>query len=204
MIAAVVLAAGAARRFGSQKLLAPLGGAPLVRRTVERVLAARVDEVLVVLGREGDAVREALAGMPVRFAANPRFAEGMGTSLRVGVEALAAGTRAAVIALGDQPGVRPEVIDALIALHGSSGRPIAVPLYRGARGHPVLFASNVFAELWAVEGDRGARDVIARDPARVATLSLDLPEPPDVDDAAAYEALLRTERAEPNESAGGP
>ncbi|HEU4563500.1 MAG TPA: nucleotidyltransferase family protein [Gemmatimonadaceae bacterium] len=190
MIAAVVLAAGASTRFGSQKLLAPLGGAPLVRRTVERVLAAAgVGDVVVVVGHEGDAVRDALAGLPVRVVASPDYRLGMSSSLHAGVRALAPGTAAALIALGDQPTVTPAIIDALITEWRHTERPIVAPVYAGTRGNPVLFAAPLFPELLAVHGDVGARDVIARSPTRVATVAFDFPMPRDVDGVGDLEGL---------------
>lgn len=181
MIAAVVLAAGASTRFGSQKLLAPIQGVPLVRRTVEQVVEAGLDDIVVVLGREGDAVRAALADMPVRFVANPDFRDGMCTSLRAGLRGLRRHVSAAVIVLGDQPGISAATILALVAEYRGSAQPIVVPVYSGSRGHPVLFDASIFPELSAVRGDQGGREVIGRDPSRVATVSLTFPIPVDID-----------------------
>ena len=194
MIAGVVLAAGAASRMGPQKLLLPVGGQSLIRLSLERLLAAPLDEVVVVLGREAEAVGGALAGLPVRTVVNPAFAEGLSTSLRAGFDALGPGVEAAVVALGDQPLPDPGVIAGLIAAHRASGKPIVVPAYRGEWGHPVLFAASVFPELRRVSGDQGAREVIARDPARVAVVPVDLPSPRDVDTWEDYQALLEQVR----------
>jgi molybdenum cofactor cytidylyltransferase len=195
VITAVVLAAGAASRFGSQKLLAPVHGAALVRRTVENVLASQVSETVVVLGRDGEGVRRALAGLPVRFVTNPAFRSGLSTSVRAGVEALEASTLAAIIVLGDQPSVTANIIDQLIEERRRSGRPIVVPEYDGTRGNPVMFDATMFPELQTIEGDQGARDVIARDPTRVATVCFPFEMPPDVDTPEDYARL--TDQAEP-------
>jgi molybdenum cofactor cytidylyltransferase len=181
VIAAIVLAAGASRRFGSQKLLAPLHGKPIVRWAVENVLVARPDEVIVVLGREGAAVRDALSGLPVRFVVNERWADGMSASLSAGISALPAETDAALIALGDQPGVDASIIAGLINAYAEGGRAIVAPSYRGERGNPVIFSSEIFPELLEVRGDRGAREVIARDASRVMLVDYDRPSPLDVD-----------------------
>ena len=95
MIAGVVLAAGLARRFGSQKLVTPVDGVPLVRRTVEALLGESLGDIVVVLGSEANAVEAALAGLPVRLVANPDFARGMSTSVRAGIGALSSGAEAA-------------------------------------------------------------------------------------------------------------
>lgn len=181
MIAAVVLAAGASRRFGSQKLLAGLRGKPVVRWSVEHVLEAQPDEVIVVVGNEGEAVCAALEGLAVRTVRNARWAEGIGSSLRVGIDAAGTDADSVMIVLGDQPGVEARVIASLLNAHAEGSKAIVVPSYRGERGHPVIFAASLFPELLEIDGDRGARDVIARDRGRVTVVDFDAPLPRDVD-----------------------
>lgn len=200
MIAAVVLAAGASRRFGSQKLLAPVRGAPLVRRTVEQVLTASLDAIVVVLGREDQAVRAALGDMPVRFVFNPDFRDGLCTSLRTGLRDLGRTFAAVIVVLGDQPGISGATIASLIEEYRRSGQPIVVPVYSGTRGNPVLFDASLFAELEAVVGDQGGREVIGRDPSRVATVSLPFAMPSDVDTVEDYRALVDGALAIPRHS----
>jgi molybdenum cofactor cytidylyltransferase len=189
VIAAIVLAAGASTRMGRQKLTLPMaGGRPLVRLAVEQVLAAGLDEVVVVVGGDAEAVAAALATLPVRVVVNPRYAEGQSTSLRTGLDALRPGTDAAVVALGDQPLPDPDVIRRLVAAFRTTGRPIAVPVYRDGRGNPVLFGATLFGELRGVTGDQGGRGVITRDPARVAEVPVDMAMPADIDTPEDYEA----------------
>jgi molybdenum cofactor cytidylyltransferase len=197
VIAAIVLAAGASTRMGRQKLTLPMpDGRALVRVAVEQVLAAGLDDVIVVLGSEADAVGEALAGLPVRTVFNPKYAEGQSTSLAAGVDALRPGTAAAVVALGDQPLPDSEVVRRLVAAFRETGRPIATPVYRDGRGNPVLFAAALFGELRAVAGDQGGRDVIARDPSRVAEVPVVGPMPADIDTPRDYEAIRRPREPE--------
>jgi molybdenum cofactor cytidylyltransferase len=182
VIAGVVLAAGASRRFGSQKLLAPVGGVPLARRSVQALLDASVDQVLVVLGSDAPAVGAALAGLEVRIVTNPAYASGMSTSLRAGIDALDPRTDAVVVALGDQPGVPPEIVDRLVDRYLAARAPIVAPLYRGGvRGNPVLFDRSLFDELRAVTGDEGGRAVVAKDPGRVVLVEFAQEMPRDVD-----------------------
>ena len=194
MIAAIVLAAGLSRRMARPKLLLPVaGGKPLVRLALERVLNAGLDDVVVVLGAEADLVAAALDGLGARRVINPRYADGQSTSLRAGLDALSPDAEAVVVALGDQPLPDPGLIGRMIAALRASGRPIVVPRYRDGRGNPVLFAAALFDELRAITGDQGGRTVIARDPSRVAEVTVDAAMPPDVDTPADYAAFLGRE-----------
>jgi CTP:molybdopterin cytidylyltransferase MocA len=189
VIAAIVLAAGLARRMGRQKLLLELGAMPIVRRSVEAI-APHVDDVVVVTGHEGARVQAVLAGLAVRFAVNPRPEDGQGSSIAAGVAALRPGTTAALIALGDQPRLPAVVVPALLAAFARGGADIAAPIYRGTQGNPVLFAAAVFPELRALTGDGGARSVVRARPERVREVPFDLPVPDDVDTPDDYARLM--------------
>ena len=188
MIAGVVLAAGLARRMGRQKLLLQLQGKPVVRWSVEHV-AGHVEDVVIVTGPDDAALRQALEGLAVRFAVNPRPQDGQGTSIAAGIAALKPWTTAALIALGDQPRMPAAIVPALLDAFRRSGKPIVAPVYRGVQGTPVLFSSEVFAELRALKGDAGARAVVKEDPERVETVAFDLAMPPDVDTPEDYAKL---------------
>lgn len=184
MIAALVLAAGAARRFGSQKLLHPVRGEPLVRAAVDRVVAAGPEQTIVVVGHDGAALRHALAGLPLTIVENPHPEQGLSSSLRAGLAMVPGNAVAVLVTLGDQPIDRDEVIPALVARFGGGDAPIVAPRYQGVQGLPVLFARPMFPELEALTGDRGARGVVERDPSRVAYVDFDFPMPRDVDTPA--------------------
>ena len=187
--AAVVLAAGLSRRMGQAKLLMPLGGRPLIRLTVERVLAEGVDRVVVVSGNEHPALMAALTGLPVQMAVNPNPEAGQAGSIRVGISALPPQTEAALIVLGDQPFLAREIIPALLAALARAGKAIVAPRYRDGRGNPVLFARETFPELLAITGDQGARSVVERDPERVALVDFEFPMPQDLDTPEDYYRL---------------
>jgi molybdenum cofactor cytidylyltransferase len=189
VIAAVVLAAGLSRRMGRPKLLLDLGGAPVIRRTVERILTAALDDLIVVTPPAAAEITAALHGLPVRYAVNADPAAGQATSVVAGIRALAPETDAALIALGDQPTLPADVIPALVRARAETGRPIVAPVYQGERGNPVLFAAAIFPELCALSGDRGARGVIERDAARVALVPFDVSMPPDLDTPEDYARL---------------
>jgi len=180
MIAAIVLAAGLARRMGRQKLLLDLNGKPVVRWSVDAVLP-HVEDCVVVTGRDDAAVRAALTPLTVRYAVNPHPEHGQGSSIAVGVAALEPRTTATLVVLGDQPLTPPDVVPALLAAQRQSGRAIAAPSYRGTRGTPVLFTAEVFPELRTLDGDAGARSVLAARPERVTSVEFDVAMPGDVD-----------------------
>jgi molybdenum cofactor cytidylyltransferase len=189
-VAAVVLAAGLSRRMKCRpKLLLPLEGRPVVRHAVERVLAAGIDTVVVVAGHEAPALADALHGLPVQICENPAPETGQAGSVAIGIAALPAAARAALIALGDQPFVDDRIIPALLAARAQTAKPIVAPRYRDGRGNPVLFGREVFPELVAIAGDEGARSVVARDGGRVALVPFDFDMPPDVDTPEDYERL---------------
>ena len=163
-VAALVLAAGRSSRMGGpNKLLAEIGGRPLVRIVTEQVLASRARPVVVVTGYQRERVEAALAGLPVDFVHNAAFADGLGTSLKVGIAALPAQADGAIVCLGDMPQVDAAMIDKLVgALVPDKGALIAVPTIDGQRGNPVVWSRRFFPELMAVEGDIGARHLIGR------------------------------------------
>jgi molybdenum cofactor cytidylyltransferase len=161
-IAALVLAAGRSSRMGGpNKLLAEIGGRPLVRIAAEEALASRARPVIVVTGHQRERVEAALAGLPVKLVHNPAFADGLGTSLKTGIAAVPAEADGVIVCLGDMPQVDAALIDRLIgALDPEKGALIAVPTIDGQRGNPVVWTRRFFHELMAVEGDIGARHLI--------------------------------------------
>jgi molybdenum cofactor cytidylyltransferase len=188
LIAAILLAGGLSRRMGRPKLLLDLRGQPVIRRTVEALLG-RLDDVVVVTGTEDAALREALAGLDVRFANNPRPQNGQGSSIAVGVRALKPWTRAVLIVLGDQPRLPDPVVPTLIESFERIGKPIVTPVYRGVQGNPVLFGNEMFAELAALTGDAGGKAVLGAHPDGVARIAFDLPMPADLDTPEDYARL---------------
>ena len=161
-IGALVLAAGRSTRFGSDnKLLADLDGRPIVRRTVEAILASRARPVTVVTGHMAEQVGTALAGLDVAIVHNPDFVAGLSSSLKAGLRALPPGLDGYIVALGDMPRVEGAHVDRLIAgFAPKEGRSIVVPVHGGKRGNPVLFAVDYLTEMLDVAGDTGARHII--------------------------------------------
>ena len=163
-VTAVVLAAGRSRRMGGDnKLLAELDGKPIIRYVVEAASASRVDAVIVVTGHEAGSLRNVLAGCSVRFIHNPRYAEGLSTSLRVGISAADSGSAGVLVCLGDMPLVTARQLDLMIdAFVERNGRNICVPVRDGRRGNPVLWPRRFYADMLKLTGDEGARSLLAR------------------------------------------
>ena len=161
-VAAVVLAAGRSTRMGAvNKLIAEIGGKPLVRIAAEQALASHASPVIVVTGHEKDKVAAALAGLPVRLVHNPDYAEGLGSSLRTGIAAVPAEADGAIVCLGDMPQVDAPLIDKLIAAFDpEKGALVVTPTIDGRRGNPVVWSRRFFPDLMAVQGDIGARNLI--------------------------------------------
>jgi molybdenum cofactor cytidylyltransferase len=193
--AAIILAAGAGRRFGGGKLLAPWRGAPLVSGALKTALATPSDQVVVVTGTDAAAVEEACraAAGPdaeigrLRFLHAADHEEGMGASLRAGAASLAPGFKGVFVFLGDMPEIPPDIIAPLIAAV-EAGAPAAAPQYKGRRGHPVLFSPDAAAGLAGARGDAGARDIlkqlgdqVARIPSPSPGVLFDVDRPGDLD-----------------------
>jgi molybdenum cofactor cytidylyltransferase len=168
---ALILAAGAGRRFGANrpgaKLLADLAGAPVIRRVAERVLGAGFAEVLVMTGAEDAEVRAALSGLDCRIRNAPDWAEGMAASLRAGVMALSPQAEGVCVFLGDMPLVPAGLCGALVEAARRSGY-AARPRCEGKPGHPVAFTRAAFPDLMALQGDQGATALLKAHAERAA------------------------------------
>lgn len=192
MIRGLLLAAGSSRRFGAPKLVQPLGGKPIIRWSAEALSAAGVDISVVVAPRH-DAIRAALEGLDLRWIINERPDEGIGASIAAGVRGLQEPADGILIALGDEPYLDRTIVRRVVdEFRSGAGRvAIVVPTYRGVRGHPVVFDRAMVPELLALTGDRGARDLTERDPARVRVIETGRDKPIDVDTPEALRLLAR-------------
>ncbi len=189
-IAAIVLAAGRSTRMGeANKLLMDLHGTPMIARTVA-VAASVATPVIVVIGHDADAVKQALKGARATVVHNPRFADGMATSLRAGLAALPTDASGVLICLGDMPAVTGAAIKKLIeAFDPIEGRAIIVPTFEGKRGNPVLFARAFVDEMRSAEGDVGARALLSAHADAVYEVETDAGVLADADTPAAFAAL---------------
>jgi molybdenum cofactor cytidylyltransferase len=181
VISAIVLAAGAATRFGRTKQVERLRGKPLAQHAVDAAAGAGVDEIIVVLGHDAELVSSTIH-LPgaARAVVNRDHSNGMAGSLALGLRALNDRSDAAVVLLADQPGIRSDHVVALVRLYGDTGAPIVRIRFRDAPG-PALFARSVWPEVEALTGDTGARVLLDAQPERVSWVALDEDAPRDVD-----------------------
>ncbi len=176
MLSAILLAAGESRRMGSPKALLHYQGQTFIERICLAFLTAGVDELIVVLGARAEEIARALPVHPaLRTVVNSRYAQGQLSSLMVGIGALSPESEAAVVNLVDHPMVSRETIKAVLDSFRAAPLPIVIASYQGKRGHPVLFASQVYGEILAAPLDQGAKVVVRKDPARVREIALDDP-----------------------------
>src|SRR5437016_11487818 len=174
-VTAIILAAGRSTRMGGpNKLLAELDGKKLVRIATEQALASKASDVVVVTGHQAELVEQALEGLKVRFVRNPDFAGGLASSVKAGIAAVPANADGALVRLRDLPLISANTVEQLIETFAPDrGHLIAVPVSDGRRGNPVLWSRRFFKELMTLDGDVGARHLIAKHAEAVAEVPVD-------------------------------
>ena len=195
-IAAIILAAGGAQRLAKPKQLLPFGETTLLQRVIEAVLASPLDQVVLVLGAYAEEIRASLQahqGEPrLRIVVNSLWEMGLSSSLRAGLAALDEKIAAVLMVLADQPNISADLIAQLLAERARTGARLVAPAYRGERGNPVLFDRTLFAELAAVCGDQGGRQVVAKYKDELATVEVATKDVfLDIDTLIDYEKALR-------------
>jgi molybdenum cofactor cytidylyltransferase len=192
MIAGVVLAAGAGRRFGGPKQLAVLEGKPMLEHVLAAMEAAPLDRVFVVLGADADEVQRRVALHGAEPVICSGWEEGMSVSLRCGVDAAdGSGADRVVVALGDQPRLSPQAVARLIDAGG--GAAVSRATYGGHGSHPVLLERTLFSLVRELHGDSGARALLLAYPVREVACD-GLGSPADVDAPADLRRLRRRYR----------
>jgi molybdenum cofactor cytidylyltransferase len=172
MSCAIVLAAGESRRMGAPKLLLPFGTTTVIGHVVDQLLRSRIDEVCVVAGHQANRIAQELAGRSVFVVDNPDYQAGMLASVRCGLRALGQSCEAVMVALGDQPAITSGLVDQLLEAFATAGQGIVVPLYRGRRGHPVLFSARYRDEILTRYDDVGLRGLLHAHPGDVFELGV--------------------------------
>jgi len=159
-IGGLILAAGEARRFGAQKLLAPLDGRPLVQHVIDAANASSLEDIAIVVGANADALLARVELGRMRVVRNPDPARGLASSLQVGLRTLDPHLHAALVLLGDIPGVTTALIDELVALGRESRASAVVSVWRGRRSPPVVLHKSLWPAAFALDGDIGMREVL--------------------------------------------
>jgi molybdenum cofactor cytidylyltransferase len=182
VISGIVLAAGKATRFGSTKQLFEIDGKPLVQHAIDCATEAGLDEIVLVIGHDAARVAGAVV-LPenARAIVNERYAEGQSTSLAEGLRALDPSSEAAVVLLGDQPGILPGEVRELVAHFAETRSPVVRLRYRDGPG-PALLSREIWPEALSLSGDTGARELFDRH--MVEEIDVERDAPVDVDTRA--------------------
>ncbi len=174
MIAALIPAAGQSRRMGVHKQLLPFAATTVIGHIVDELLHSNVDEVYVAVGHHADQIARALSERNVRLVLNPDYQQTeMLASIRCGLRALPPACEAVLVALGDQPAITAELVNAMLRAFATSGKGIVVPMHAGERGHPLLFARRYCEEVLIDYDTVGLRGVLMAHPEDV--LEFDVP-----------------------------
>jgi molybdenum cofactor cytidylyltransferase len=187
-VAGLVLAAGGSSRLGQPKQLLPYRGTTLLGHVVATARECGFDQLVVALGGGADDVRAGVDLTGADVVVNESFGDGCSSSIAAALPALDARADVLVLMLGDQPGVEPSAVRAL--LDGRGAADLAVCRYDDGRGHPFAFGRSVFGELAALHGDKGVWKLLDRRYGAVGEVAVPGSVPLDVDTWDDYQALL--------------
>ncbi|MCK3685726.1 nucleotidyltransferase family protein [Maribellus sp. YY47] len=189
----LILAAGESTRMKQQKLLMPWNGRTVVEATVGRALASNADEVLVVTGSHRSEIESLLKPLDVKIVVNESYPDGMLSSVLCGIKTIPSTVNAVLVMLGDQPMVQTSVINRIIEIYQKEGKKIILPVWKGKRGHPVLFDLQFREEMFGLKGNPGLRELLQRYPEAVKELEVDSSEiVEDLDTQEDYQKLKDT------------
>jgi molybdenum cofactor cytidylyltransferase len=187
-VTGLVLAAGGSRRLGRPKQLLAYRGGTMLGHVVETARACAFDQLVVAIGGYADAVRDSVDLRGVDLAVNPAYAAGCSSSIAAALDVVDERAGVLVLLLGDQPGVEPDTVAALLAGRGDA--PLAACAYDDGRGHPLAFARSTFGELAALHGDKGVWRLLDRQGEAVVDVPVAGRVPRDVDTPADYAAVV--------------
>jgi molybdenum cofactor cytidylyltransferase len=187
-VTGLVLGAGGSRRLGRPKQLLPYGDRTLLDHVLTTARACHFDQLIVALGGAADGVREQVDLSGTEVVLNEAFGSGCSSSIATALSTIDPRADLFVLMLGDQPGVKVETVEALLAAMGDA--PIAVCRYDDQRGHPFAFARRMFCELENLHGDKGVWRLLDQRAEDVVEVPIAGPVPLDVDTPEDYEAVL--------------
>lgn len=194
-ISGLILGAGASQRFGEPKQLLPFGDTTLLGWVVAQTRRAdALDETVVVLGRSADEIRARVDFDDARIVENPVFTEGCASSYRAGIAGINVRSDAIMIILGDQPGITPEIINALAEKWRDSDAPIAICSYEDRKGHPMIFARPMFDQLESLHGDKAAWKLVDANATAVLQVPIPLPFPEDINTREDFQRIAAMQK----------
>jgi len=193
MISGLVLAAGESRRMGSPKPLKKIAGKTFLWYIINQLKLAQIRDVVVVLGSKAENIQSNCGVAPVRFVVNHNYHLGQFSSLQTGIRSLDDKSEGALVCLVDQPHIKADWIQKLIAIYEQTNQSIIVPVHQGRRGHPVFYSSSLFAEICAMAPTVNARTLysqhsqdIAEADVEDAGILLDVDTPDDMKQILSY------------------
>jgi len=196
-ISAILLGAGESKRMRKDKLSLPWGKKTILEHCLQTLLRSRVKEVVIVLNDRMKEINHHLGKKKVKVVINPSYKKGMSTSIRCGLKALNPKSGGILIALGDQPFIKTQTINALVGAFGRAEEKIIVPSFRGRRGHPVIFHRKYEEELLRLRGDAGGKTILMKHPEDVRIIPVKSEEVlRDIDTWEDYKKELRMKRLE--------
>lgn len=172
---AIILAAGSSRRMGTQKMLLPFDESTIIETVINNVLNTMIDNVMVVLGADHDKIRNATEHLPVQFCHNEQHETGMISSVMCGFRSLPENANAALIYLGDQPGIPPVVTEAILEAYNEDLLGIVIPVYNRHRGHPLLVDLKYRRNIEKLDLEQGLRSLMHLFPEDVLEVEVDEP-----------------------------
>ena len=172
MISAILLAAGQSKRMvGENKLAKKIQGVPLIKHSVKNILAASIDELIIVLGYQKEIIEKLIdKNEKIKFIFNKDFESGMASSIKTGLDNLSEKTEAFFICLGDMPMINHDIYNQLIK--SKDNKEIIVPTYKGQQGNPVLFDKSMKETVMNITGDVGAKKILELNKDKILNLEI--------------------------------
>ena len=173
MISAILLAAGQSKRMGGEnKLTKKIQGVPLIKHSVKNILAASIDELIIVLGYQKEIIEKLIdKNKKIKFVFNKDFESGMASSIKAGLNHLSNNSEAFFICLGDMPMINQDVYNQLIK--SRNNKEIIVPTYKGQQGNPILFSKSMKSIIISIEGDIGAKKILEQNKDKILKVKID-------------------------------
>lgn len=192
MIYAMILAAGESKRMGKPKLMLPFGETTILGAVINNVLSSKADKILVVLGSDTEKIRKKIENLSLEITTNPGYQKGMLSSVQWGFKNLPENAKAALVCLGDQPGISTVVINKVIDVYKRTRKGIVIPVYKKNRGHPVLIDIKYRKDVKNLNPDIGLRELVYNHPEDTVEVKVEAPSIlHDIDDPDDYRKELK-------------